>query len=139
MFYNSEESFIDKFIACLKKLSVTEIPFDNNAFYNGIEQMRQYFQNNRENIGEVSDEISMLFIKNPFERNFARFRDAISEQNGWYMSFENPEYTIGIIKINNVDADNILSEHDLYIPLNYLYDFAKAFCFGANIQMTSVE
>ena len=50
MFYNSEESFIDKFIACLKKLSVTEIPFDNNAFYNGIEQMRQYFQNNRSQI-----------------------------------------------------------------------------------------
>ncbi len=138
MFYNSEESFIDKFIACLKKLSVTEIPFDNSAFYNGIEQMRQYFQNNRQNIGEVSDEISLLFIKNPFERNFARFRDAISEQNGWYMSFENPEYTIGIIKINNTDADNILNEDDLKIPLNYLYDFAKAFCQGANIQMKSI-
>lgn len=138
MFYNSEESFIDKFIACLKKLSVTEIPFDNSSFYNGIEQMRQYFQNNRQNIGEVSDEISLLFIKNPFERNFARFRDAISEQNGWYMSFENPEYTIGIIKINNTDADNILNEDDLKIPLNYLYDFAKAFCQGANIQMKSI-
>lgn len=138
MFYNSEESFIDKFIACLKKLSVTEIPFDNSAFYNGIEQMRQYFQNNRQNIGEVSDEISLLFIKNPFERNFARFRDAISEQNGWYMSFENPEYTIGIIKINNTDADNILNENDLKISLNYLYDFAKAFCQGANIQMKSI-
>ena len=138
MFYNSEESFIDKFIACLKKLSVTEIPFDNSAFYNGIEQMRQYFQNNRQNIGEVSDEISLLFIKNPFERNFARFRDAISEQNGWYMSFENPEYTIGIIKINNTDADNILNENDLKIPLNYLYDFAKAFCQGANVQMKSI-
>ena len=124
--------------ACLKKLSVTEIPFDNSAFYNGIEQMRQYFQNNRQNIGEVSDEISLLFIKNPFERNFARFRDAISEQNGWYMSFENPEYTIGIIKINNTDADNILNENDLKIPLNYLYDFAKAFCQGANIQMKSI-
>ena len=138
MFYNSEESFIDKFIACLKKLSVTEIPFDNSSFYNGIEQMRQYLQNNRQNIGEVSDEISLLFIKNPFERNFARFRDAISEQNGWYMSFENPEYTIGIIKINNTDADNILNEDDLKIPLNYLYDFAKAFCQGANIQMKSI-
>lgn len=138
MFYNSEESFIDKFIACLMKLSVTEIPFDNSAFYNGIEQMRQYFQNNRQNIGEVSDEISLLFIKNPFERNFARFRDAISEQNGWYMSFENPEYTIGIIKINNTDADNILNEDDLKIPLKYLYDFAKAFCQGANIQMKSI-
>lgn len=138
MFYNSEESFIDKFIACLKKLSVTEIPFDNSAFYNGIEQMRQYFQNNRQNMGEVSDEISLLFIKNPFEKNFARFRDAISEQNGWYMSFENPEYTIGIIKINNTDADNILNENDLKIPLNYLYDFANAFCQGANIQMKSI-
>ena len=71
-------------------------------------------------------------------RNFARFRDAISEQNGWYMSFENPEYTVGIIKINNADADNILSEHDLNIPLNYLYDFAKAFCCGANIEMKDV-
>ena len=100
--------------------------------------MRQYFQDNRDNIGDVSDEISLLFIKNPFERNFSRFRDAISEQNGWYMSFENPEYTIGIIKINNTDADNILNEHDLNIPLNYLYDFAKAFCIGANIQMKSV-
>jgi len=139
MFYNSEESFIDKFIACLKKMNVTKIPFDNSAFYNGIEQMRQYFQNNRENIGEVSDEISLLFIKNPFERNFARFRDAISEQNGWYMSFENPEYTIGIIKINDIDADNILNEHDLNISLDYLYDFAKVFCMGANIQMKSVR
>lgn len=138
MFYNSEESFIDKFIACLKKLSVSEIPFDNSAFYNGVEQMRQYFQKNRDNIGDVSDEISLLFIKNPFERNFSRFRDAISEQNGWYMSFENPEYTLGIIKINNMDADNILNEHDLNIPLNYLYDFAKAFCIGANIKMKSV-
>lgn len=41
MLYNVEESFIDKFIACLKKLCVTEIPFDNHAFYSGIEQMRQ--------------------------------------------------------------------------------------------------
>lgn len=138
MLYNVEESFIDKFIACLKKLCVTEIPFDNHAFYSGIEQMRQYFQNNRESIGETSNEISLLFIKNPFERNFARFRDAISEQNGWYMSFENPEYVVGIIKINNTDADNILNEHDIDIPLSCLYDFAKAFCIGANIQMKSV-
>lgn len=135
MFYNAEEFFIDKFIACLRKLSVTEIPFDNTDFYKGIEQMRQYFQNNRENIGKVSDEISLLFIKNPFEKNFSRFRDAISEQNGWYMSFENPEYTIGIIKIDNTDADDILKEHDLNISEKCLYDFAKAFCAGANIQM----
>ena len=70
MFYNSEESFVDKFIACLKKLNVIEIPFDTPAFYNGIEQMKLYFQNIREDLGEASNEISLLFIKNPFEKNF---------------------------------------------------------------------
>lgn len=139
MYYNSEESFIDKFIACLKKLSVVQIPFDTPAFYNGIEQMKLCFQNNRKDLGEVSNEISLLFIKNPFEKNFARFRDAISEQNGWYMSFENPEYTIGIIKIDDTDADNILDEHDLNIPQHYLFDFAKAFCIGANVPMIPID
>lgn len=139
MFYNSEESFIDKFIACLKKLSVIEIPFDNPAFYSGIEQMKLYFQDNRDNLGEISNEISLLFIKNPFEKNFARFRDAISEQNGWYMSFENPKYTIGIIKIDEADADNILGEYDLNISLHYLYKFAEAFCIGANVPMIPIE
>lgn len=55
------------------------------------------------------------------------------------MSFENPEYTIGIIKIDDIDADNILDEHDLNIPLHYLFDFAKAFCIGANVPMTPID
>lgn len=139
MFYNSEESFIDKFIACLRKLSVTEIPFDNSAFYNGIEQMKIYFQDNRKDLGEISNEISLLFIKNPFEKNFARFRDAISEQNGWYMSFENPEYAVGIIKICDADANTILDEQDLNISLHHLYDFAKAFCMGANVPIVPIN
>jgi len=137
MLYNAEETFIDKFIACLKKMNVTSIPFDTPSFYNGIEQMRQYFQTSRDSIGETSNEISMLFIKSPLEGNFARFRDAISEQNGWYMTFENPEYVVGTIKISNADADSILKEQDLTIPQNYLFDFTKAFCSGANIKTSS--
>lgn len=139
MLYNSEEAFIDKFLACLKKLDITSIPFDNAPFYNGVEQMRQCFQVNRDNIGTISNELSMLFIKNPLEGNYARFRDAISEQNGWYISFENPEYVNGSIKISNADADNILNERDLNIPLNYLFDFAKAFCDGASIAFNTLD
>lgn len=135
MFYNSEEVFIDKFLACLRKLDVTAIPFDNNLFYAGIEQMRQYFQDNRSNIGEISNEISLLFIKNPCEANFARFRDAISKQNGWYISFENPEYVNGILKITKEDAENILEETGLDIEQDYLLNFARAFCKGANIKV----
>lgn len=133
MFYIAEEVFVDKFLACLRKLDVMSIPFDNDAFYNGVEQMRQLFQTNVDNLGEISREISMLFIRNPYEGVFARFRDAISEQNGWYISFENPEYVNGILKITLADAENILSEQNLEVPQKYLFDFARAFCEGANI------
>lgn len=139
MFYNSEEVFIDKFLACIRKLGIESIPFDNDFFYNGIEQMRQYFQTNRNNMGEVSNEISLLFIKNPCEGKFARFRNAISNQNGWYISFENPHYLNGILKITEDDAENILEETGLDISLDYLYEFAKAFCYGANIKYDGRE
>ena len=133
MFYIAEEIFIDKFLACLRKLDVRSIPFDNDNFYNGVEHMRQIFQTNEGKLGEISREISMLFIKNPYEGVFARFRDAISEQNGWYISFENPDYVNGILKITLTDADNILNEQNLTVPQKYLFDFARAFCEGANI------
>lgn len=140
MFYSSEESFIDKFIACLKKAKVSEIPFDNNAFFNGVEKMSQYFESKRGEFSEVvSDEISLLFVKNPFEKNYSRFRNAISEQNGWYMSFENPEYTKGIIRISDADADIILNEDDLNIPVNILNGFADEFCKGADITIVHSE
>jgi len=45
----------------------------------------------------------------------------------------------GIIKIDDIDADNILDEHDLNIPLHYLFDFAKAFCIGANVPMIPID
>lgn len=134
MFYNSEEIFIDKFLACLRKMGVESIPFDNEYFYNGIEQMRQFFQTNRSNMGEISNEISLLFIKNPCEGNFARFRNAISNQNGWYISFENPHYLNGNLKITEEDADNILAETELEISQDYLFKFAEAFCQGASIK-----
>lgn len=133
MFYISEENFIDKFIASLKMLSVSSIPFDNPEFYNGIEGMKNYFQDNRQLFGEFSDEISMLFIKNPFEGVFSRFRDAISEQNGWYISFENPEYINGIIKITTSDAQQIINNNNLAIPHDCLRNITVAFCEGANI------
>lgn len=133
MFYVSEEKFIDKFIASLKILDVSSIPFDNSEFYNGIESMQHYFQDHRQLFGDFSDEISMLFIRNPFEGVFSRFRDAISEQNGWYISFENPEYINGIIKITKDDAEQIISDDNLPIPLECLQSITAAFCEGANI------
>lgn len=133
MFYISEENFIDKFIATLKMLDVNAIPFDNSDFYSGVEHMKHYFQDNRPLFGDFSDELSMLFIRNPFEGVFSRFRDAISEQNGWYISFENPEYINGIIKITTADAEQIINNNNLNLPHDCLHNITVAFCEGANI------
>ncbi len=133
MFYISEENFIDRFIATLKVLNVPSIPFDNSEFYSGIEAMKTYFLENIDCFGDFSNEIAMLFIKNPFEGVFSRFRDVISEQNGWYISFENPEYVNGIIKITLDDAHNIIESNDLEISQEHLNSIANAFCIGAGI------
>ncbi|MBQ3165605.1 MAG: hypothetical protein II992_13335 [Lachnospiraceae bacterium] len=135
MLYNSEEAFIDKFIACLKLKNITTIPFDNDSFYAGAERMSQCFQTNKENFGEDASEISLLFIRNSLEGTFTRFRDAISEQNGWYISFENPEYVKGILKISENDAMRILSEEDISIEKQWMEELATAFCEGANLQI----
>lgn len=131
--YNSEELFIDKFIACLKKLDIENIPFDNEDFYNGVENMQQYFHTNRNLLGEYQDELAMLFIKRPLEGVFAEFRNAISKQNGWYLAFENPNYVVASIKIDDKGASYILKQNDLKIDNKHLFEFAKAFCKGAEI------
>lgn len=43
MLYNSEITFIDKFIATLKVGGVSQIPFDTPAFYNGVDRMGEFF------------------------------------------------------------------------------------------------
>lgn len=139
MLYNSEVTFLGKFIASLKLYNISNIPFDNTDFYAGIESMNVYFQANKSILGELSDEISMLFIKNPFERIYKRFRDAISDQNGRYMSFVNPEYVIGMIKMTEMDANFIMGKDDSDIPKSFVEECTLAFCKGAGILMPSIS
>lgn len=134
MFYISEENFVDKFLACLAKYNINSIPFDNHSFYRGVEEMSRYFQQNKEQLGKTANELSLLFLKSPLEGVFSRFRDAISEQNGWYISFENPEYTRGIIKISADEVDDILCA-DEFLSAERIVGFTKAFCSGAQITL----
>lgn len=137
MLYNSEITFIDKFIATLKVGGVSQIPFDTPAFYNGVDRMGEFFRINRNVLGEVSDEIAMLFIKNPFEGIYKRFRDAISAQNGEYMSFVNPEYEIGIVKITLPDARYILGKPSSTISNDFMVSCTSEFCKGADLKFNN--
>ena len=131
--YSSEKAFIMKFLASLKKLGVSEIPYDNEAFYKGVESMRQYFQRHRENLGRHSNELAMLFLKNPVGGVFSELREGIARQNGGLMSFDNPHYVHATIKLDEDGADYILHQDNLDVSNGHIFEFSKAFCIGAGI------
>ncbi len=131
--YSSEKIFIMKFLAGLKKLGITEIPYDNDDFYRGAESMQQYFHLNRNVLGSHANELSMLFLKKPMGGTFFEFREGIARQNGSLMSFENPHYISATIKLDEIGANFILDQDNLDISREQILGFSKAFCEGAEI------
>ena len=136
MLYRSEVSFIDEFIANLKIQGVKQIPFDNNEFFAGVEFMASFFYNNRYKLGSVSDELSMLFLKNPLENVYQRFRDALSAENGSFLSFVNPEYRVSILELSEDDAHYIIKKNRSGIPGEFVKQCADEFCKGAHCIVT---
>ena len=131
--YLIEKTFIMKFIACLKKMGVTEIPYDNTEFYSGAESMREYFQLNRDAFGRYSNELAMLFLKNPKGGAFTEFKEGIARQNGGLMSFDNPHYVCAKIKLDEQGAAYILNQSSPDIPNDQIYKFTRVFCTGAGV------
>jgi len=133
--YSSEKIFIMKFIACLRKIGVTGFPYDddNLRFDKGAEKMRIYFQSNREHLGMYSNELSMLFLRNPLSGKFSEFREGIELQNGGLLAFENPKYIQATIKLDEEGASFILNQDNLDVSEKHLLEFSKAFCKGAEI------
>ena len=131
MLYSSEVAFVNEFIANLKIRGVEKIPFDNTDFFAGVERMASYFQNHRGGLGDVADELSMLFLKNPLENAYQRFRNALSDENGSYLSFVNPEYVVSFLALSEDDANYIIEKNRSGIPTEFVEQCAKEFCIGA--------
>lgn len=131
--YSSEKIFVMKFLAGLRKLGVIQIPYDNDEFYSGAEQMQHYFFTHRDILGGHANELAMLFLKKPLGGIYSEFRESIARQNGILMSFENPYYVNARIKLSNEGADFILQQDNLDISENQVLEFSKAFCDGAGI------
>lgn len=131
MLYSSEKIFVEKLIACLKKNSIDAIPFDVKPFYDGVGRTEQLFRHMKTEMGEVADELSMLFIKNPFEQKYVHFRDVVAAEDGLVLSFDNPKHDKGRIALTDADADCILERLSLNISTECINRFAEAFCEGA--------
>jgi len=132
--YSSEKMFIMKFIACLKKIGVEDFPYDDDdRFDKGAECMLGYFQDNRERLGKYTNELAMLFLKNPLNGKFFEFREGIEHQNGGLLAFDNPHYKKATIKLDKPGVKYILDQNNLDISSEHLFEFSKAFCKGATV------
>lgn len=121
------------FLASLKKMGVSKIPYDNEAFYKGIGNMLQYFQKNRTQLGKYKNEIAMLFLQNSFGGVFSEFKSGIDHQNGDLMSFDNPNYLNAEIQLDEEGADYILKQNNIDMPETSIREFCIAFCDGAKV------
>jgi len=129
MLYRYEEDFLEKFLAELKLRKIKIFPYDVPEFYDGIERMKTVFFENIDSFGDAADDLSLLFIKNPYQGVYSRFRDGISELNGELVSFVNPEYVRCIVKMSTMEAQYLISDNaSLSIPENVMNSMVSAFC-----------
>jgi hypothetical protein len=134
--YISEKVFVMQFIAWLRKMGVREIPFDNAYFEKGADSMQAYFKKNRDQLGKYSNELAMLFLRNPLEGKYSEFKKAIGRQNGRLMSFDNPNYVHATIILDKEGVDYILRKDNIYISEKHIQQFCIAFCNGADIHIS---
>lgn len=124
--YPSEKAFIMSFIASLAKKGENAIVLNDPNYNIGLENMHQYFQENRDNMGKYANELAMLFLKNS-DGEYRQFNNAIENLNAGMLSFDNPFYISAHIQIDNNGADEILEENQEYISLEYIDGLATAF------------
>ena len=128
MLYRYEEDFIEKFLAKLKVRNIHKFPYDVPEFYAGIERMKHVFDANFENFGDAAEDLSLLFIKNPYQGVYSRFRDGISKFNGELVSFVNPQYVSCIVNMSQVEADYLVGYNATNIPDGLMDELVDAFC-----------
>jgi hypothetical protein len=124
--YFSEKAFIMSFIARLSQEGVETIMLNDAKYYCGIEKMHQYFQENRERIGNYADELAMLFLKDS-SGEYRQFDTAIENLNAGMLSFDNPYYVMAHIKVSDSDAEEVLKENSEYISKPHIHELVNAF------------
>ena len=131
--YQSEKTFVKKFIASLFASGVKEIPYDTPQFYAGVKSMEDFYNQNKSRLGKYSEEIGLLFMKNPIDGIYDGFKSGISSQNGLLMTFDNPGYVRARIVMKERDCDYIFNRGDIDISREFIDAFAARFCEGAGL------
>lgn len=128
-------TFLKKFIATLYLFGVNTIPFSGTEFQNGIEQMKEYLQNNLPI--EDYEKISDIFVKLPVQEMYNNIRDQLMSLNGENISFagvDNPYWTKASIKMNEYYAYKTLNDNEICdIDSEIIKNATNIFCEAAGV------
>lgn len=133
--YNNEILFIDKFLSMLRKLGISQIPFRNEKYRNGVYEMKNCFVEFQPLLDKKVHDIKLLFIDGGESDLAGGIMDC---NDGNMISFElkNPYYEEASIKMDDEDADYILDDTSLEIPNYIIKAMTLAFCKGAGISVS---
>lgn len=129
--YANEVLFVDKFLSKLKMMNVVSIPFRTSEYRAGIHAMKQYYEDNAENLDESVSDIRLLFLNNG-QKDFA---DAIMAVNGNKISLQNPRLEKASIIMPLKRAQFSLADNMLNIPDDFITEITQAFCHAAGVPL----
>lgn len=133
--YNNEILFIDKFLSMLKKLGVSQIPFRNDEYRNGVCEMKNHFIEMQPLLDKCLQDIELLFIDGG-EGDLAKGIMDCNDGNMISFELKNPYYEKASIKIESADADYILSDKTLKMSNDSIKELVLAFCKGAGVPVS---
>ncbi len=125
--YPNEILFTDKFLATLKLMGYTSMPYKTQEYRNGVRAMKKYYELHANQLSEGIDDIELLFIRNG-EKDFA---EAIMAVNGHDISLNNPSLEKASIQMSETKADLTIEDKELNIPDTFMKGITQAFCDAA--------
>ncbi len=125
--YPNEILFTDKFLATLKLMGRSSIPYKTQQYREGVRAMKQYYEEHMNELDERTEDIGLLFICNG-EKDLA---EAIMAVNGHDISLNNPSLEKASIQMSKKRARLSIEDTELDIPDIFMQGITQAFCDAA--------
>lgn len=122
--------FIDNLISEIRLLDVTEFPFDNTSFYDGVAKLHEFFLENISLMGEYGSQIEPIFEKNVFVNYYPEIRKTISKLDGTLLEIMDDKARIAI---DRSAAIKIMEFSDIGFSQEISKKLAEAFLEGMNL------
>lgn len=132
MIKQKEKDFVENFIAELFLKDKKTIPYDNDKFKAGLENVAEHF-NNALLDTDLKEQLSLLFVKQTTYGEFRRIQEIIEDMNGTCISLVNPRFVNAIINMNIKYIDYIRKNDKTGLNPVFYSELADAFCEGAGI------